>query len=101
MYSRILVPLECTDYDDAIMAHVGELARLCGASVVLIHVADGWAARNQRQLTLRESDEMKKDREYLEARADALEAAGVETECVLAGGDPSSEIAAAATREGC
>jgi nucleotide-binding universal stress UspA family protein len=101
MYHRILVPLEHSDYDDAILAHVRELALLCQASVVLIHVADGWAARNQHQLVLRESDEMKHDREYLEARCDALEAAGLEVECVLAGGDPSSEIAAAAEREGC
>ena len=101
MYRRILVPPECSDYDDAIVAHVRELAQFCKASVVLIHVADGWAARNQQQLALRESDEMKRDREYLEARCDALEAAGVEAECVLAGGDPSSEIAAAAEREHC
>jgi nucleotide-binding universal stress UspA family protein len=101
MYRRILVPLEHTDYDDAIVAHVRDLAKLCGASVVLIHVADGWAARNQHQLALRESAEMKFDREYLEARADALEEAGIDTECVLAGGDPGPEIAAAAEREGC
>lgn len=101
MYRRILVPLEHTDYDDAIVSHVRELAKLCNASVVLIHVADGWAARNQRQLALRESAEMKYDREYLEARADALESAGIETECVLAGGDPGKEIAAAAERERC
>ena len=101
MYHRILVPLECSAYDDAIMAHVKELAQLCHASVVLIHVADGWAARNQHQLALRESDEMRRDREYIEARRDALEAAGIDAECVLAGGDPSSEIAAAAEREHC
>jgi nucleotide-binding universal stress UspA family protein len=101
MYRRILVPLEHSDYDDAILTHVRELARLCGASVVLIHVADGWAARNQHQLVLRESAEMKYDREYLEARADSLEAAGIDAECVLAGGDPGPEIAAAAVREGC
>ena len=101
MYHRILVPLEHSDYDDAIVTHVRDLARLCRASVVLIHVADGWAARNQQQLRLRESDEMKRDREYLEMRCDALEAAGLEVECVLAGGDPSSEIAAAAEREEC
>src|SRR6267143_450042 len=71
MYRRILVPLEHSDYDDAIVAHVRELATLCGSSVVLIHVADGWAARNQHQLALRESAEMKYDREYLEERADA------------------------------
>ena len=101
MYQRILVPLEATEYDDAILAHVRELALLCKASVVLIHVADGWAARNQSQLVLRESDEMKEDREYIEARADALETAGLIVECVLAGGEPAAEIAAAADREGC
>jgi nucleotide-binding universal stress UspA family protein len=101
MYSRILVPLEHTDYDDAIVAHVRDLAKLCCASVVLIHVADGWAARNQHQLVLRESAEMKDDRAYLEERADALEAAGISTECILAGGDPGPEIAAAAEREKC
>ena len=101
MYRRILVPLEHSPYDDAIVTHVRDLAKLCHASVVLIHVADGWAARNQHQLVLRESDEMKRDREYLEARADVLEAAGIVVECVLAGGDPGVEIAAAAAREGC
>lgn len=101
MYTRILVPLEHSDYDDAIVAHVRELALFCKASVVLIHVADGWAARNQEQLVLRESDEMKQDREYLESQADGLEAAGLQVECVLAGGDPASEIAAAAEREKC
>ena len=44
MYTRILVPLEHSDYDDAVVAHVRELATLCSASIVLIHVADGWAA---------------------------------------------------------
>lgn len=101
MYRRILVPLEHTDYDDAIIAHVRDLAKLCESAVVLIHVADGWAARNQHQLVLRESSEMQDDRAYLEERADALEAAGITTECVLAGGDPGREIAAAADRERC
>ncbi len=101
VYRRILVPLEHSDYDDAIVTHVRDLALHCGASVVLIHVADGWAARNQSQLALRESEEMKSDREYIEARSDMLEAAGVTVECVLAGGDPAAEIASAAEREGC
>ncbi len=97
MYTRILVPLEHSDYDDAIVAHVRDLARLCNASVVLIHVADGWAARNQHQLALRESDEMKRDREYIEARADVFEAAGDSRG--RRRGDPAPEIAAAAGRE--
>ena len=63
MYRRILVPLENSATDAAILEHVRKLARHCGASLLLIHVADGWAARNIRQLDLRESEEMRTDRE--------------------------------------
>ena len=101
MYKRILVPLEHSSYDAAIVAHVRRLARFCGSSVVLMHVADGWAARNVQQLNLRESEEMRLDREYLETTCASLEADGLEADCVLAGGDPSREIADAAAREGC
>ena len=88
MYRRILVPLEHSAYDEAILAHIRQLARLCGSSLVLMHVADGWAARNIKQLELRESEEMREDREYLERIADALEQDGIAAECVLAAGRP-------------
>jgi nucleotide-binding universal stress UspA family protein len=101
MYRRILVPLEHSPYDVAILDHVQRLARHSGASIVLMHVADGFAARNQHQLALRESEEMRLDREYLEARCAELTAAGCQAECVLAGGDPAREIADAAEREAC
>ena len=101
MYKRILVPVENTSYDEAILNHVRGLAKLCGASVVLIHVADGWAARNANQLDLRESEEIREDREYLEHICDRLEEDGLEAECVLAGGNPAGEIVDAALREGC
>jgi len=101
VYKKILVPVENSPYDDAIIDHVTELARICAASVVLIHVADGWAARNISQLQLRESEEMKKDREYIERLAAELEKRGIEAEAVLASGDPGSEISQAASREEC
>ena len=101
MYRRILVAVENSAADKTILAHVTELARLTGASLLLVHVADGWAARNQQGLALRESAEMRDDRDYIEARRDELEAAGIQAECILAGGDPGAEIAAAALREGC
>jgi nucleotide-binding universal stress UspA family protein len=101
MYKRILVPLEHSPYDMAIVEHVRALAKFCGASVVLMHVADGWAARNVHQLNLRESEEMRIDREYLEQTCESLETSGLEAECLLAGGDPSKEITAAAARENC
>ena len=101
MYRKILVPVENSAYDDAIIDHVAELAKICKSSVVLIHVADGWAARNIEQLKLRESEEMKKDREYIEKLADDLENRGIEADAVLATGDPADEISQAAKREEC
>jgi nucleotide-binding universal stress UspA family protein len=101
MYRRILVPLEHSRTDRCILRHVQALAAHCGASVVLIHVADGWVARSFRELDLRESDEMRRDRAYLEAECEALAAAGIAADAVLAGGDPAKEICAAAEREGC
>ena len=102
MYQRILVPVENSPYDDIVIAHIRKLARSCNdASIVLIHVADGWAARNINQLDLRESEEMKSDREYIEAKAASLEEDGFRAEAILAGGDPAKEIAACAVREKC
>ena len=101
MYKRILVPLEHSPYDSAIVEHIRMLARECGSSIVLIHVADGFAARNVKQLNLRESEEMRLDREYLEQTCASLKAEGFDVESLLAGGDPSKEIAEAAAREQC
>ena len=101
MYKRILVALEHSAYDAAIIEHVRKLAHFSGASVVLIHVADGFAARNVKQLNLRESEEMRLDREYLEETCASLKAEGFEVESLLAGGDPSKEITEAAAREQC
>lgn len=101
MYKRILVSVENSPFDDAIIDHVKQLARMCNSSIVLIHVADGWAARNISGLNLRESEEMRTDREYIERLSATLEAEGLDCEAVLAAGDPGSEISAAAAREGC
>jgi nucleotide-binding universal stress UspA family protein len=101
MYSRVLVALENSPYDLSIVDHVRRLAKCCGSSVLLIHVADGWAARNVRHLELRESEEMREDRAYIERLCAELTREGFETEAILASGDPAKEIAAAAEREGC
>jgi nucleotide-binding universal stress UspA family protein len=101
MYRRILVPLEHTATDDAILAHVRRLARHCQAAIVLIHVADGWVAQNIKELDLRESEEMRDDRAYLERVCADLRKEGLDADAVLAAGDPAKEIAEAATREKC
>ena len=101
MYSRILVPLENSPADETVLLHVRELAKRLGSSVVLLHVADGWVARNIKELDLRESEEMREDRAYLEDISGRLEAEGLDVDAVLAAGEPAKEIAAAAEREGC
>lgn len=101
MYNRILIPLEHSSYDRVIIDHVRQLATLCKSSLLLIHVADGFAARNQAALKLRESEEMRIDRDYLEEWCARLRQEGFEADSLLAGGDPASEIVAAAEREKC
>ena len=101
VYTRILVPLENSPYDEAILAHVRRLARLCDARILLIHVADGWAARNMAQLELRESEELRADRDYLNRLTTMLEKEGFGVDSLLAAGDPTSEIIEAAEREHC
>src|SRR5471030_346658 len=92
MYRRILVAVENSPADRTILTHVSELARLTGAELLLVHVAEGWAARNFNQLKLRESEEMKSDRTYLEqVRAD-LESRGLIVDTRLAMGDPATEL---------
>jgi nucleotide-binding universal stress UspA family protein len=92
MYRRILVAVENSPADKTIVAHVSELARLTGASLLLVHVADGWAARNFNQLKLRESEEMKIDRDYLDRLQGELESRGLTVQTRLAMGDPATEL---------
>ena len=101
MFNRILVPLEHSATDEAILAYIRPLASASHAALVLIHVADGWVARNIQQLDLRESEEMKEDFGYLDQVCNALRQDGFNVEAVLAAGDPAREIAAAADREHC
>lgn len=92
MYSRILVALEHSAADATILAHAKELARLTGAELLLVHVADGWAARHFDELNLRESEEMKADRKYLEQIQAETRAAGFTVQVQLAMGDPADEL---------
>lgn len=92
MYRTILVPLENSPADETILGHIKAMAKMTGAGLVLMHVADGWAARNFQQLNLAESEEIQEDRLYLERRAEELRGEGFAVEHVLAMGEPSSEI---------
>jgi nucleotide-binding universal stress UspA family protein len=92
MYRRILVAIEHSPADQAILEHVRQLAMEVGAELHLVHVADGWAARNFDQLQLRESEEMKDDRDYLAQLAADLTARGLKVSTELAMGDPATEL---------
>ncbi len=101
MYRKILVALENTPADAALLPHVAELAQRLGSELLLLHVADGFAARNFNQLKLAESEEMKADRAYLEKIAAELRAQGLTATTLLALGDPPKEILKAADNEKC
>lgn len=92
MYRRILVAVENSAADRTILAHVAQLAQLTHAELLLVHVADGWAARHFDELQLRESEEMKSDRAYLDRLRGELEAKGIAVNTHLAMGDPATEL---------
>jgi nucleotide-binding universal stress UspA family protein len=100
VYHRILVAIECSPADTAILGHVRDLARLTGAHLMLLHVADGWAARAYDELKLRESEEMRADRDRLEQIADGLRRDGFDAEWRLATGDPATQIIRVAEEAG-
>ena len=101
MYRKILVALENSRADESLLPHVTELAKRCGSELLLVHVADGWVARNFDRLKLAESDEMKADRAYLETVAGQLRAQGLVVTARLALGDPPDEILKTAETEQC
>ena len=101
MYGKILVALENGPADRSLIPHIQELASLLGSSLLLVHVADGWAARHYERLRLAESEEMKADRLYLEEVAARFQAAGLTVATLLALGDPPQEILKTAERERC
>ena len=100
MYRRILVAVEHSAADATILAHVVELARFTGAELLLVHVADGWAARHFDELKLRESEEMRADRAYLDQLKTELAAKGIAVATRLAMGDPATELIRAAGEDG-
>ena len=101
MYRKILVALENSRADASLLPHVEQLAKLLHSELLLVHVADGWVARNYNQLKLAESEEMKVDRFYLEETATRLRGGGLTVSAHLALGDPPTEILKTAESAGC
>jgi len=101
MYRRILVALENSRADRSLIPHICDLASRLGSELLLVHVADGWAARHYHRLQLAESEEMKEDQQYLEETATQMRARGLSVNTRLALGDPPTEILRAATDANC
>jgi nucleotide-binding universal stress UspA family protein len=99
MYGTILLTLDGTPTDRAIIEHVKKLAKLAHSRVVLLHVADGWAARTYGRDAI--SAEITEDTAYLENVRKELEAVGVPAEAELAYGEPVSEIVKWVKQRGC
>lgn len=99
MYDTILLTLDGTPTDRAIIEHTKQLAKLAGSRIVLLHVADGWAARTYGRDAV--SPEITEDTAYLQEVRDELQSEGISAEAELAYGDPVSEIVRWVNQKGC
>ncbi len=100
MYETILVTLENSRTDEAILGHIEPFAKALGSRLLLVHVADGWMARHRDRLNLAESEEMRLDRAYLEEVRLRFAKAGIEATTLLLWGEPADEIVKVAEGSG-
>ena len=99
MYDTVLVTLDGTASDRAIIEHVKELAKLAKSRLVLLHVADGWAARTYGRDAV--SPEIRDDTAYLQKVQAEFQTAGIPAEAELAYGEPADEIIKWVEQRGC
>ena len=99
MYKTILLTLDGTSTDRAIIEHVKSLAKLAHSRVVLLHVADGWAARTYGPDAV--SPEIAEDTAYLKKIRAEFQSMGIPTEAELAYGEPVKEIVDWVEQKGC
>jgi nucleotide-binding universal stress UspA family protein len=102
MYKKILIPLDNSPTDKAILEHIRPLVKLTEAQIILVHVADGFGARLQNDLNLADSEEMTQDHDYLDAIHKSLIADGFKVKALLVQGkDPGKGILSVAEEEHC
>lgn len=88
-YSRILVPLDGSAVDDAVLDHVVEMARLCDAEVILLRVAH-YHTRDER------IHEMEEAQACLAGADSRLRKSGLRVRTVVGQGEPAEAILAQA-----
>lgn len=101
MYKKILVALENSPTDQALIPYIIEFAEHFHSHLLLLHVADGWVARNYDHLQLKASEEMKNDCKYLEKVAQQIRDRNLKVSSLLALGNPPEEILTTAEKEHC
>jgi nucleotide-binding universal stress UspA family protein len=99
MYETILVTVDGTPTDRAIIEHIKQLAKLAGSRIVLLHVADGWAARTYGPDAV--STEISEDTAYLSKLLAEFRAANIPAEAEMAYGEPAQEIIKWVQSKGC
>jgi nucleotide-binding universal stress UspA family protein len=99
MYDTILLTLDGTPTDRRIIEHVKELAKLAHSRLVLLHVADGWAARTYGPDAV--SAEITEDTAYLKKVQAEFEAAGISAQAELSYGEPADQIIKWVQQKGC
>lgn len=90
MYKNILVTLDTTTTDRAIIEHIIPLAKSMESRVVLLHVATGAVAKWRREDA--GSQEIEQSRVYLELQRKLFEEAGIPVDSILSYGNPVQEI---------
>jgi nucleotide-binding universal stress UspA family protein len=99
MYDTILVTLDGTSTDRPIIEHIKQLAKLAHSRLVLLHVADGWAARTYGPDAV--SAEITEDTAYLKKVQAEFEAAGIQAQAELSYGEPADQIIKWVQQKGC
>jgi nucleotide-binding universal stress UspA family protein len=99
MYKTILVTVDGTVTDRAIIEHIKQLAKLAQSRVVVLHVADGWAARTYGPDAV--SREISEDTAYLKDVQQEFQAAGISAVSEMAYGEPANEIIKWVKEKGC
>jgi nucleotide-binding universal stress UspA family protein len=99
MYNKILVTLDATPTDRPIIEHIKALAKIMHSHIVLLHVADGWAARMYGPDAV--SPEVTEDKAYLAKIQAEFQSAGITAESSMAFGDPADEIIKWIQEQGC
>src|SRR5271169_6152760 len=99
MYKTILLTLDGRPTDQAIIGHIKQLAKFAHSRVVLLHVADGWAARTYGRDAV--SPEITEDTAYLNQVWAEFQSEGIPADAELAYGDPVKEIVKWVKQKGC